>query len=83
MRVDVEHRLARQVDVAADERLRQAERRERFPDRLVHRERVRVDDERLEEYFDRLARRAVRRLIAGQRQPGAPVLRVLRDQPLA
>ena len=54
MRVEVEHGVARQVDVAGDERLRQMERRERLPDRLVQRQRVRIVDQRLEEYFERV-----------------------------
>ena len=54
VRVEIEDGIARELDVTRDERRRQAERRQRLPDRLMQRQRVRVDDERVEEQLQRV-----------------------------
>ena len=51
--IEVEDRLARNLDVPRDERLRQVEQRERVPDDLVDGQRMRIVLERLEEQLDR------------------------------
>ena len=54
VRVEIEDGVAGQVDVAVDERGREFQLRQRLPNRLVQRERVGVDDERLEEQLERV-----------------------------
>ena len=56
---------------------------ERAPDRLMDAERVRILHERGEQQVERLVRPAAGREVARQRQPRAPVLRVVVDQPPA
>ena len=44
---------------------------------------MRILHQRVEQQIERFARLSLRRQVTGQRQPGAPVLRVLVDQPPA
>jgi hypothetical protein len=53
------------------------------PDGLVNAERVRVLDQRGEEQVERFLRPPARREVAGQGEPGAPVLRIVADKALA
>ena len=83
MGIEVEDRVARQLFVAADERGRQLQRRQRLPDRLVQGERVRMVDERLEQQLQRLLRAVRGREVPGEGEARAPVLRVRRNQLVA
>src|SRR4051794_35469837 len=58
VRIEIENRVAREVDVARDKRWRQAQFRERLPDRLVQRGRGGVGEERHEQQLGRLRRGA-------------------------
>src|SRR5262245_22934312 len=80
VRIEVEDRVLRQLRVAVDERRRMMELAERAPDRLVDAERVRVLDERRKEQIQRIARMSAGREVAREREPRAPVLRVLLDE---
>ena len=83
VRIDVEDRVAGEVHVAIDQRAIEVQVRERLPDRLVEGERVRVDDERLEQEIEGAGRVAVRALVAREREARTPVLRDLVDQAAA
>src|SRR4051812_17030752 len=80
VRVEIEDRIARQLDIAPDETCRKVERRERLPDRLMQRERMRVVSDRLEEELERIGRLSLRGQVPRQRKAGAPVLRIRSDQ---
>src|SRR6478609_4369329 len=56
MRIEVEDRGARDLDVSRDQRARELQRFERVPNRLMDRERMRVVLERLEDDFQRSLR---------------------------
>src|SRR5690606_23861866 len=83
MRVEVEDRLASQVHVLADERRVEPERRQHAPRLLVDGEPVRVVGQCGEEEIERASRLTRGREVTGEREPGAPVLRILRDHFLA
>ena len=83
VRVEVEDRPSRDLDVARNEMPRQIQRGQRVPDCLVDREGVRVVLERVEEQLQRLRRLAGGRQVAGERRPRAPFARRRRDQPPA
>src|SRR2546423_1983394 len=83
VRVEVEDRVAGQRHVAADERRIPPERGERLPDLLVDGEAVRVQRKRLEQPVERFTVTTLRGQVFRQREPRPPVLRILRDEPLA
>src|SRR3954462_9855436 len=83
VRVQIEDRIARQLDIAPDETRRKIERRKRLPDRLVQRERMRVVSDRLEQELERIGRLSLRGQMTRERKAGAPILRIRSDQPFA
>src|SRR5687768_1807528 len=80
MRVEVEHRIACQRDIAPHQILVQTQRKQRLPDLLVHDQPMRIVGQRREEQVEGFARVAGGGVIARQRQPSAPVLRIPSDQ---
>ena len=83
VRIEVEDRVARQVRIAADEGRVEIQRGQHAPDLLVDGQAVRIVGQRVEQQVECGAVLARRRQVARQRQARAPVLRVLRDEPLA
>ena len=61
VRIEVEHRVLRELAVAIHERRRVVELAERAPDRLVDAERMRVLHQRGKQQVERLVRLAARR----------------------
>ncbi len=83
VRIHVEDRVVREVDVSSDERGLEVESRQRVPDRLVQRERMRVDGQRFEQELERSGGLTLGRVLFRQRLTGPPFLDVGRNQPPA
>ena len=81
VRVDVEDGVLGEIRVPLHQCGRQFQLEQRLPDCLMERQRVRVDDESIEEMLERISRLAVRAQEPRQRQPGTPLLWVVIDQP--
>src|SRR4029453_1449410 len=74
VRVIVKDRVVGEVGIALNERGRQLQLQERLPDRLMKRQRMRVDDERVEQMLESIGRLTVRGQELREREPGSPIL---------
>src|SRR3954469_217014 len=75
VRIDVEDRVVGEIAVALHQRGRELQLRERLPDRLVQRERVRMESQRLEEESESFGRLPMPRQVPRRREPCPPFLR--------
>src|SRR5438105_2443075 len=81
VRIEIEDCMLGELAVPVDERRRILQLPERAPDRAMNAQRVRVLHERGEKEIKCLARMSAGCQMAGEREPRAPVLRILFDEP--